>query len=178
MRLFVACDLPEPIRESLVGLEEALPGARWVGVGNLHLTLTFLGNVSIELTERVIERLARVRHGAFAVQAKGVGVFPGRGSPRVLFAGLEPAAPVVSLKAEIDRELEALGMEPERRPFHAHVTLARAKPSLERAAVDAYLARHRGLQSEPFSISEFVLYESQLSAAGSRYEARARFGLG
>jgi 2'-5' RNA ligase len=94
----------------------------------------------------------------------------------VLWAGLDPAGPLVALKAEIDR---ALGPDPESagRGFSPHVTLARFK---ERpgAAADAFLGGHQTLAAGPFPVEAFHLYESQLGPGGARHRIVRTYALG
>jgi len=68
------------------------------------------------------------------------------------------------------------GLEPEHRAFHPHITLARWKGRRSREVAD-FLDRRRGLASEPFPVTEFILFESRLSRHGAHYEEVANYGL-
>ena len=68
------------------------------------------------------------------------------------------------------------GLDPERRAFHPHVTLARWNRRDANAA-QAFLERNRALASEPFAVDRFILYESRLSRHGAHYEEVAEYPL-
>jgi 2'-5' RNA ligase len=93
-----------------------------------------------------------------------------------LWAGVEPKPPVAALAAKIERVCQEAGLEPERRAFHPHITLARWKGRRTREVQD-FLERRRGLASEPFAVNEFTLFESRLSRHGAHFGAVASYGL-
>jgi len=77
---------------------------------------------------------------------------------------------VAALAAKIERICQSVGLEPERRAYHPHITLARWKGRRTREVKD-YLERTAGLSSDPFPVDEFILFESRLSRHGAHYEA-------
>jgi 2'-5' RNA ligase len=89
---------------------------------------------------------------------------------------VEPKAPVATLAAKIERACQQVGLEPERRAFHPHITLARWKGRRTREVQD-FLERRRGLSSEPFQVNRFILVESRLSRHGAHYEQVGAFPL-
>jgi 2'-5' RNA ligase len=93
-----------------------------------------------------------------------------------LWAGVEPKAPLAALAAKVERVCLTVGLEPERRAFFPHVTLARWKGRRTGEVAD-FLERHRGLSSEPFDVDEFILFESRLSRHGAHYEPVASYEL-
>jgi 2'-5' RNA ligase len=86
-----------------------------------------------------------------------------------LWAAVEPRAPVAALAAKVERACLAVGLEPEGRAFHPHITLARWKGRRSRES-ESFLERKRALKSEPFEVREFILFESRLSRHGAHYE--------
>ncbi len=175
-RLFVAIRPPEEIRDLLIDAMDDSPALRWVGDEQLHLTLRFIGEVERPLGNDVAAALARIRFPAFDLRLKGVGRFEQR-SGGALWAGVEPRAPVAELAAKVERACVAAGLRPERRAFHPHITLARWNRR-NGDAVAALQGRHADLASQPFSVSEFVLFESHLSRHGPHYEVVAAYPLG
>jgi 2'-5' RNA ligase len=142
--------------------------------------------------------LAGIRAEPFELRVSGVGRFEQRNSGALWAAvepkpplaalaakvervcqtaGLEPKAPVAALAAKVERICQEVGLEPERRAFHPHVTLARWKGRRSREVAD-YLERRGGLTSAPFDVTEFTLFESQLSRHGAHYEQVASYPLG
>ena len=93
-----------------------------------------------------------------------------------MWAGVAPKEPVVALAAKVERALQQVGLEPEKRAFMPHVTLARWNRR-NAEAVKAFLRRNSDLHSEPFAVDRFILFESKLSRHGAHYEEVANFDL-
>jgi 2'-5' RNA ligase len=174
-RLFVAIRPPEDIRDLLVDAMDDGPELRWVEDANLHLTLRFIGEVERPLADDVAQALERVRFEAFALRLAGVGQFEQRNGG-ALWAAVEPRDPVAALAAKVERACQSAGIEPERRAFHPHVTIARWNRR-SGAAVRAFLDRNRALRSDPFTVDSFSLIESRLSRHGAHYEEVASYPL-
>lgn len=174
-RLFVAIRPPEMIRDLLIDAMDDSPDFRWQDEEQLHITLRFVGEVERPLADDLASALARIEAQCFSIRVNGVGRFEQRNGGS-LWAGLEPKAPLAALAAKVERASVAVGLEPERRAFHPHVTLARWKGRRTLEVAD-FLDRKRGLISEPFEVDEFILFESRLSRHGAHYEAVANFAL-
>lgn len=175
-RLFVAIRPPEPIADLLLDLMEGIAGARWQDEDQLHLTLRFIGEVDRHGAGDVHAALGSLRHPAFDLALSGVGMFDRRGVPATLWAGVAPAEPVRTLHNKVDQAAARVGIEPERRAFHPHITLARLGRGI--GAVDAFLAKSGGVTSPPFRVDRITLYESRLAPAGAEYTALEHFPLG
>jgi RNA 2',3'-cyclic 3'-phosphodiesterase len=176
-RLFIALDLPENVVAALDRLCEGLPGVRWSEPSQFHLTLRFLGEVGQGTFYEVGEALARVGHPPFELALKGLGQFPPRGAPHTLWAGVEDRSGALpTLRRRIERVLDDVGLPPERRKFAPHVTLGRFRggpPPEERLA--SYLFRRNLFRTEPFPVSSFGLYASQLRPEGPLYTLEASY---
>ncbi len=174
-RLFVAIRPPEEVRDLLIDAMDDSPALRWVGEDNLHLTLRFIGEVERPHANDIAAALERLRSPAFQLRISGVGKFEQRNGG-ALWAAVEPREPVASLAAKVERALQQAGLEPERRAYHPHITLARwNRRNVE--AVEAFLRRNGDLASEPFEVDRFILYESRLSRHGPHYEEVAEYAL-
>jgi 2'-5' RNA ligase len=167
-RLFVAIRPPEPIRDLLIDAMDDSADFRWQDEEQLHLTLRFVGEVERPVAEDLALALGTIRAAPFEIAIAGVGRFEQRNSG-ALWAGVEPREPVAALAAKIERICQSVGLEPERRAFHPHITLARWKGRRTREVKD-YLERTAGLSSEPFAVDSFILFESRLSRHGAHYE--------
>ena len=175
-RLFVAIRPPEPIRDLLIDAMDDSADFRWQDDGQLHLTLRFVGEVERPLADDLADALGRLHAAKFELRISGVGRFEQRNSG-ALWAGVEPKAPAAALAGKVERLCQSVGLEPERRAFHPHITLARWKGRRMRE-VQLYLEQHAGLATEPFAADEFILFESRLSRHGAHYEAVAEYPLG
>ena len=174
-RLFVAIRPPEQIRDLLIDAMDDSPELRWVPDDNLHLTLRFIGEVERPLGDDLAAALGRIRSDRFELRLAGTGIFEQRNGG-ALWAGVEPKEPLAALAAKVERACQSAGLEPERRAFHPHITLARFGRQTARLARD-FLDRSRGLASEPFAVDSFTLYESRLSRHGAHYEPAAEYPL-
>lgn len=175
-RLFVAIRPPEDVRDLLVDAVEHSPDFRWQGDEQLHLTLRFIGEVERPVAEDLADALSRILARTFSIRIDGVGRFEQRNSG-ALWAGIDPKAPVAALATKVERVCQEVGLEPERRAFFPHITLARWKGRRSREVAD-FLQRKRDLRSVPFEVGEFILFESRLSRHGAHYEPVARYRLG
>ncbi len=176
MRLFVAIDLPEQISEGLGRICSGLPGARWVRPEQLHLTLRFIGDVDGGQFADIRDELTGIAVAPFSLQLDGLGVFPPRGRPRVIWAGLGRSDDLIRLRNQIESALARVGIARETRRFSPHITLARLK-STPPARVGRFLEQHGLLTSPPFSVERFFLYSSQLGRNGAIHTIEAAYPL-
>ncbi len=174
-RLFVAIRPPEVIRDALIDAMEDSPELRWVGDDQLHLTLRFIGEVEGPLADDIAFALGRVRFDAFELSVGGVGIFEQRNGG-ALWAAVRPKEPVAALAAKVERACVGAGLEPERRAFHPHITLARWNRRSAAAAL-AFLERNRALAAPAFAVDRFILFESRLSRHGAHYDEVATYPL-
>jgi 2'-5' RNA ligase len=176
-RLFVALDLPQEIKQSLEPLSRGLGDVRWLGPEQQHLTLRFIGELDNGRMNDVIDALALIVGEPFELRLKGLGHFPPRGEPRVLWVGVERSPSLGQLKRRIDWALRQVGLAPESRKFAPHVTLARIKGPLSPTRLGTYLMRHSLYQSALFPVSAFHLFSSWLRSDGAQYRVEASFEL-
>jgi 2'-5' RNA ligase len=174
-RLFVALRPPEPIRDLLIDAMDHTAAVRWQDERQLHITLRFIGEVDRPVAEDLAASLERIRFEPFNIRIKGVGRFEQRNGG-ALWAGVEPKEPLAALAAKAERICQSVGLEPERRAYHPHITLARWKGRRSREVAE-FLERRRGLVSDPFDVEDFILFESRLSKHGAHYEEVARYPL-
>ena len=173
--MFVAIRPPERIRDLLIDAMDNGADFRWQDEAQLHLTLRFVGEVERPIANDLADALTRVRAERFSLRILGTGRFEQR-SGGALWAGVEPKSPISALASKIERVCTDVGLEPERRAFHPHITLARWKGRRSREVAD-FLDRTRGLVSPPFDVTEFILFESRLSRHGAHYEPAATYPL-
>ncbi|HEX5257272.1 MAG TPA: RNA 2',3'-cyclic phosphodiesterase [Sphingomicrobium sp.] len=175
-RLFVALRPPEQIRDLLVDAMDENSEFRWQDDSQLHLTLRFVGEVERPVATDLADALGRIRGAPLELRIAGVGRFEQRNAG-ALWAGVEPKPPLAALAAKVERACQSIGLEPERRAFHPHITLARWKGRRRREVRD-FLERRASIKSQPFAVDRFILFESHLSRHGAHYEAVASYSLG
>ncbi|MGD9905333.1 MAG: RNA 2',3'-cyclic phosphodiesterase [Vicinamibacterales bacterium] len=180
-RLFVAIDVGGPVMAAVAAsVDRARPladEARWADCRVGHLTLAFLGAVPADEVAAVARAVADVaaRHRPFTLALEGSGTFGGSRRPRVVWAGVGGDLPALrAAHADLMTALGAAGVALETRPFHPHLTLARARsprgaPGLA-AAADALGGERYG----DWDVADLVLYESHLGTRGARHEVRVR----
>lgn len=169
-RLFVAVDLPDAVRTRLARLvADAPPGVRPVRRGQLHLTLHFLGDCADATLAALAAALPRAAGPAFTIDLAGAGVFPPRGRPAVLWAGVAASDALVGLHRDVGRVLAACGVPLESRPWVPHVTLARLAAHAPRAWIEALVDRARGLRVPDIAVTGLRLYESVRTPAGAEH---------
>jgi 2'-5' RNA ligase len=184
MRLFVAVELDDAVRTVAARTADELQrqlrrtglDARWVAADNLHLTLVFIGQVDDQAAGSFVAALSRpFPQPPFRLRLGRCGVFPPSGPPRVIWIGLaEGGDRLATLQGEVVRRLQPLGFEPERRPFSAHLTIARVKDVPRAAARDARaIATAASVPDASCLVTRVTLFRSHLSPKGSRYEALA-----
>lgn len=178
LRLFVAVDVPDDVRESVADaiapLRERFPRARWSPPANWHLTVKFLGRAWPRTLDWIVGSVEGVASTAppFATTVAGLGAFPSARRARVLWAGLEdPAGRLGAIAASLDDAMAA-EYKPEKRAFTPHLTVARFDPPVE---VGQDLP---GASTRPFEVDRLVLYRSHLRRPAPVYEPMALFPLG
>jgi len=175
-RLFIAIDLPETIKKNLDSMSFGIPGAKWVTPEQLHLTVRFIGEVDGALFHDIKDVLDEINFNSFSLQLKGVGYFPPRGAPRVLWIGLEKSEPLQLLRKKIDAALLRARVEPEGRKFSPHITLARLKNSPIHKITN-FLSGNGLFSQEPFPVQDFKLYSSILSPKGAYHKVERIYPL-
>jgi len=176
LRVFVAIDLPAPVIDALERLCTGLPGARWTDPQQYHLTLRFIGEVDGLVLRELDQGLAEIAFEPFTIGLEGIGHFPPRGAPKVLWAGVSPRVPVDRLRKAVDRVVHAASVQPERRKFSPHVTMARFPGGAPIGRLQQFLAGHALYRSEPFTVDRFHLYSSQLHPDGALHTLEATYG--
>ncbi|MGH7467739.1 MAG: RNA 2',3'-cyclic phosphodiesterase [Longimicrobiales bacterium] len=185
MRLFIAINLPSPVRDALyqaaAPLRRAAPSVRWTHPDALHITIKFLGEIATNRQATIeIALQSAARHvPPFQLRLRGVGGFPNLRRPRVLWLGAKADPSLLQLQADIEQSMEPLGFAREARAFHPHVTVARVGPDVsgaqleqaERAVIDVKYEMEAAVRS-------VELMQSQLLRGGARYHILASVPLG
>lgn len=185
-RLFVACELPGEAKDALAAVQRLLQergteGLRWVRPEGIHLTLKFLGEVPARRLEAIERALARAVQEPFSLSVwlGRLGSFGGSTGLRVVWVGLEgDVEELARLAARVEGALDPLGFPRERRPFAAHLTLARVKEGASPQDRRRLFELVRSLEPPPLpgaTLETVSLMQSTLEPGGARYQCLARF---
>lgn len=184
MRCFVAVKVAEPVRDLVVRVQEVLRRAdaqiKWVERRNLHLTLKFLGDVDADQVAALKPLLSAeaARWKPFRLQYGGIGTFPERGVPRVVWAGatgdLERLA---GLASAVERHAESVGVPRERHPFVAHLTIGRVKGQRNFKQLQSAIVPQRQVPLGSDEVASFELLQSTLMPGGPIYDVLESYPL-
>ena len=129
MRLFIALDIDDAIRERIArfmdGVRGFAPDARWVRPESQHVTLKFIGEKQEAAVEQIKQALGTIRENVVEMNFQGYGFFPSAKAPRVFWIGLQAGPQLATLAATVDEAMAALGIPKEDHAFSPHLTLAR-----------------------------------------------------
>ncbi len=194
MRLFVALDIDDSIREKITrfldGVREFAPDARWVRPESLHVTLKFIGERAEEEVGRIKAALSAVEANRVEMEIRGYGFFPSARAPRVFWIGIESDSRLPVLSAKVQDALATMDIAKDEHAFNAHLTLARSaggsgaphrrkgdRPNLNFRLLQEKLVSWPGPEFGKMTADRFFLYQSQLSPRGSKYTKLAAFSL-
>ena len=176
LRAFMAITPPTTLQHTVAEIRDVfqplqLPW-RWVTPEQIHLTLKFLGNVPAEQVTLIAQAMACAAQGqtAFTLRAQSLGCFPHPSRPRVLWVGLvDPSQALAHLNERLSAALIPAGFPPEERPFHPHLTLARAQNVGRSNELLPILQAYHNRYFGEFSVTQLHLFQSELQRGGARY---------
>jgi len=165
-RLFVAIDLPESTRQLLSDLDPHVRGVRWIEPAQMHLTLGFFGDVPEDVDLALREKLSAIEFGAFFLPITGVGAFRPTGPPKIIWIGVGRGHPhLFQVHKRVQEAALAAGIEPELRPWHPHITIARCR-DVAPQSIRKFLQSNVDLDAGILRVEAFHLYSSKLTPAG------------
>jgi len=165
-RLFVAIDLPESTRQLLADLDPRIRGVRWTEPDQMHLTLGFFGDVREDVDLALREKLGAIEFGAFFLPVAGIGTFSTKGAPKIIWIGVRKAHPhLFQIHKRVQDAALAVGLEPELRPWHPHITIARCR-DVATQSLRKFLQTNAEFDAGMIRVDAFHLYSSKLTPAG------------
>jgi 2'-5' RNA ligase len=179
MRLFFAVEIPQEVQkqiyESLSPLRKQWPKIRWIPSANLHITLKFLGEVSEGLIPKVQkcakDCVSEISLSPFKMTFSRIGAFPGLKSPRVIWCGVEGCTEMLSnLAGHLETKLEVLGFQKEKRPYRAHLTVAKVNPEQRGVDLEPYVKDYEKTIFAGISVNMISLMQSVLNPHGAVYQ--------
>ncbi len=185
LRLFIAINLPPDLLQTLAKVQEQLRRhlsglpLTWARAEGIHLTLKFLGETDPRRVEDILTRLRAVAAiwRPFVVPVNGLGCFPDRRRPQVVWVGVQdPDGALQRLAAAVDAAMADLGWEREKRPFTGHLTLARVKrhaDNEERRRIGEHIAAFALSAPGLLPVQALHLMHSRLDPDGAVYSELA-----
>jgi len=175
IRAFIAISLPKEIRKFLKDLQRQLRAsgikASWPKPETMHLTLKFLGNISISKLDTFKTCMARAITGIpiHTLSVSGIGVFPTVKKTRVIWFGIRGQTDILEkLANRLEFILfEEMEIKMENRRFSPHLTIARVKKPIFPKTMIKRLQEFRDFHSEEFFVSEIKLFQSELLSSGA-----------
>jgi RNA 2',3'-cyclic 3'-phosphodiesterase len=168
-RLFVSIELPESVTQTLAELDPHIRGVRWLEPRQMHLTLAFLGNITADTQEAFSDRLRAISWKSFFLPLIGLGTFPDKGWPKIVWIGVGTGHPhLFQLHKRVQEAILAAGLEPDLRSFHPHVTLARCR-DVSPQMIRPFLKFHTDFDAGLIHVESFNLNSSELTPNGSVY---------
>ncbi len=189
-RVFIAIEMSIDLSHRLVRFQESFEkqidtdsdvSIRLTRPENIHATLQFIGDVSEELLFVISEKLKELSTSLFPFQvsAKGIGAFPSNDEAKVLWAGFDAQSTdlLELIRRAIEKELDSIGLEKEKRPFVPHITLGRFR-AMKPVNIDELSKDLSGHLFGTTMIRDIILFESRSDDQGFRYKVLDRFRLG
>jgi len=176
MRLFIGIGVPARTAEALANAATTLVGAsqatrmRWTPPANMHITLSFLGQVHEARRDAIEQTLARTRAPRLSIELNGVGAFERVG---VIFVDVKHTAALLSLAEQVITTMQSCGFARESRPYSPHITLARTRDRYRLRSIES----HDPVFYQSFDATEFRLYQSVTRPGGAQYEVLHSFPL-
>jgi 2'-5' RNA ligase len=194
MRIFIALDIDDAIRERIArfleGVRGFAPSAHWMRPESMHLTLKFIGEKPADKVDEIKRTLAAIRCEPFDLSFRGFGFFPTAKAARVFWIGVQSGDKLAALAGAVDEATSSLGIPKEDHPFSPHLTLARGgghsgapgwrkgdAPNRSFRLLQEKLAAMPVPEFGTMTAREFFLYQSELMRGGSRYTKLANFDL-
>ena len=175
-RLFIAIDIPEPVKDKICELRRNLPGVRWTVREQIHITMRFIGDSDDVFFKQIKSSLSEIKLPPFGLEISSSGFFPHERRPSVLWLGCNESRALSDLKDYMDLILDSCGIPPESRKFMPHITIARLKMIREKECLNLY-SIYKGLFPLKFDVSEFILYSSLLKSDGAEHSKESVYPL-
>ena len=183
MRSFIAINLDDSLRNEIdratANLKSGKWDVKWVAAANLHITLKFLGEITEDSVAELKEVLPSIasHNESFALKFKGVGIFPDRKRPRVIWIDILESDKLIKLQEQVEENLLTVGFNREDRPFSPHLTIGRVRSS---AGKESLLGAVETLKDRDFGnigVNNISLMKSDLRPGGAQYTSIAEFSL-
>ena len=170
MRVFVAIEISNKrVIDSIKKFQDKINiNAKAIESKNFHFTLQFLGEVSKQIVQKIIQAIQTIEFSSFNISLKGIGVFPKLKEPRIIWIGTDENGGnlLIQLSKKVEKVLEPLGFRSDK-PFKPHITVFRIKKKI--GNISGELENKKMLNFGIQNISNIKLKKSELTSSGPIY---------
>lgn len=185
IRSFIAIKIDESLKDKMTEVQSKLSKScadvKWVERENLHITLKFLGDVSLKKLKEVKSCLNEIlpNEKSFKISFSKVGYFPNINNPRVVWIGTENGGEkLISLSKKIEDNFCKIGFKKEDREFKPHLTIGRVKSGYNKDKLKNGINNFCNLEFGEMTVDKIYLMKSTLTPKGPIYEVLEEFILG
>ena len=175
IRSFIAVDLDSPeildrIATAQKGMQQTRAQLKPVDTAIMHLTLRFLGEIPAPTVEMVKEAMRPIRFCPFEVEFSGLGVFPNLNRINVVWVGIRKGQDeLMGIFHQLEPALRKLGLPPDDKGFNPHLTIARVRSNVNRAALADFVVSMREQNFGKMTAQVVRLKKSTLTPQGPIY---------
>ena len=180
-RVFIGIPIGHKIKSILPSLKSTVHSStniiKWIPPENIHLTLSFLGNISDKDIPNIVQSLENcITSKYFKIKIESTGVFPSANFPKILWIGIGKGADELTLlQKEIERSVRKFKEISKKEKFKPHITIARIRRS--RLKIDVLPFLNTVYSPIELDINSICLYESILLPKGAQYTVLTEFPL-
>ncbi|MFC1509562.1 RNA 2',3'-cyclic phosphodiesterase [Candidatus Omnitrophota bacterium] len=184
IRAFIAVEIDlsnkEKLSKLISQLKKSNADIKWLSENQMHFTLKFLGNIEenkVSLISDTLRSIAAQVH-EFTLTLSNIGAFPNMRKPRVIWIGVDKGAEDLKLlAAKIEKGLEKLGLEQEKRDYKAHLTLGRVRSSKNISNLTDIVHKIKPDLKDGAKIKKVILFKSVLTGKGAIYTPLSELNL-
>ena len=148
-----------------------------VNVENIHFTLRFFGDTPVTKLDQIRINLETIEITPFDIEVAGIGSFPNRRRPRIIWIGVtRNASKILDLKNEIDSSLLELDYQPEKRKYTPHATIARVRHVNDSKRISDNLEHLGDEVIGTMTVKKVKMMKSTLTPSGPIYESLWEIG--
>lgn len=175
-RIFIAIKISSKMQRHIKKIQDDLKTVdadiKWVEPLNMHLTLNFIGNASLEKIQTIKKQVRQVvkTFDSFAIKSENLKTFSKNQKPSIIYLSVRSRNAILSVMAKkIDAELESLGFKKERRLFFPHITIGRIKSPRNIQPLLKILKNYKISDDLFQAVHNVTLIKSQLRPSGPTY---------
>lgn len=176
-RTFISVELPQSDTiEAMMDSIEDIPGVKVTPLGQLHITLCFLGDVDTDRIPTICSELKRAFNdtGSFHICVRRIGAFPNRKNARIIWMGIEDGGELSECASKITHTLKRMGIRYDGKEFTPHITIGRARDTVN---ITRIAEENEDTEFLDFECSSIHVMKSVLRSTGAEHSVICRIPL-